>query len=103
MLPESVDSTAQVEALLRVLRRYADSGVGQKLAATFADLGEGEAAGLVAFEEGSNERIVESVLAAVHQKLALIVLDLQLEIGSTRLDAAKWAEDLSPDDFGGAP
>jgi hypothetical protein len=100
-LPEHVDSAGQVDALLRILRRYADSSLGRRLSDAFNELAEGGREGLPAFEAGSEERHVEAVLVAVHQKLSLIVLDLALEIGSARLDAAKWVDDIAPEDFGG--
>jgi hypothetical protein len=90
----------EVDHLLRILRRYADTPVGPKLTAALADLAETGTAGLVAFEPGSDERIVESVLAGIHQRLALIVADLRIEIGTVRLEARDWLENLSPDDFG---
>lgn len=91
----------EVDKLLRILRRYADSRVGPMLTAALAELAESGTGGLVAYEPGSDERIVESVLVGIHQQLALIVADLHLEIGTTRLDAREWLDDLSPDDFGG--
>jgi hypothetical protein len=101
MLPEHVDSAAQVAALLRLLHRYADSPMGVALSDALNELAEGEREGLSAFEEGSEARHLEAVLSAIHTKLAVVVLDLRLEIGSARLDGAKWADGVTPDDFGG--
>jgi hypothetical protein len=102
MLPDHVNSTAQVEALLRILRRYADSPMAPLLSHALMELADEGREGLPAFEEGSQERHVEAVLVAVFDKLALLLLDLRLEIGSTRLEAAKWVDEISPDDFGGS-
>ena len=90
----------QVEQLLRILRRYADSPIGQSLSASFSELANQGQAGLVAFEPGSWERCSEAVLVAVHQQLSLIVLDLMLEIGAERLEARRWLENIDPGDFG---
>lgn len=100
---EGIDSAEQVASLLRLLRRYADSAHGDALVAALRDLHDSGAAGLAAFEEGSPERHVEAVLVAIHQKLALLVMDLRLEIGHARLDAAEVLRDVTPEDFGGEP
>lgn len=88
--------------LLRTLRLYADSPIGQKLSDDLAAMAECGRAGLVAYEPGSHERHAQAVLAHIHLKLSILVLDMQLEIGTTRLEARKWLEDLDPDDFGGS-
>ncbi len=100
-LPDSVDSRAQVEALLRVLRRYADGPLAPVLSHEIEELAVGGRQGLPAFEEGSTQRQIAAVLVAIHEQLAALVLDLQLEIGAARLDASRWAEDVTPDQFGG--
>lgn len=96
----STDAEETLAGLLRVLRRYADSDLCERLSGEFADMAEQGTAGLVAFEPGSQERQVEAVVVAVHQKLALLLLDLRLEIGGTRLVAREWLDGASPDDFG---
>jgi hypothetical protein len=103
MTTDDIDSAATLDGLMRVLRRYADSPIAEKLSEEFAALAKEGIAGLVAFEEGSHERIVESVLAGVHQKLALLVLDLNIELGTARLEARRQLDDIDPSDFGGTP
>lgn len=93
-------SDERVAYLLRVLRKYADSRLGPQLSDAFAEIGKGEEAGLVAFEEGSDERIIESVCAGVHGILAALVTDLYVELGTARLEARRALEDIDPDDFG---
>jgi hypothetical protein len=100
MTTEATTSGAMTAHLLRVLRRYSDSRLGPQLAAAFKELGEGEAAGLPAFPEGSDERIVESVLAGAHGILASLVDALFLEIGREWVGARDWLEDVDPGDFG---
>lgn len=90
-----------VEDLLRILRRYADSSLGAPLAAELAALADSGVSGLTAHEPDSDERVVESVLAAIHQQLALLVVDLRLEIGYARIEAARLFKDVDPSDFGG--
>jgi hypothetical protein len=100
MTTEATTSEAMTQHLLRVLRKYADSRLGPQLAAAFKELGEGEAAGLPAFEVGSDERIVESVLAGAHGILASLVDALFLELGREWMEAERWLDDATPDDFG---
>ena len=101
----TAEDTSQdtLDRLMRVLRRYGDSPLCEKLSKLFADMAEQGEAGMVAFEPGSPERQVEAVVVVIHRKLALLLLDLRLEIGCTRLDALEWLEDVDPDDFGGTP
>lgn len=96
-----MSATEHVEHLLRILRRYADSSIGPLLVKELRELSECGRAGLVALEVGSDERIADSVLAAVHMKLAEIVDELYLEIGTARVDARKWLEGVDPSDFDG--
>jgi hypothetical protein len=98
----NTDAEETLASLLRVLRRYADSALCTKLSKEFADMAEQGRAGLVAFDPGSHERHVEAIVVTIHQKLSLLLLDLRLEIGSARLDAREWLDDVSPDDFGGS-
>lgn len=102
MTTPDIDSAATLDGLMRVLRRYADSPHGEKLGEKFAAWAEQGRAGLVAFEEGSEERHLEAVLVAIHQKLALLVMDLRIELGAERLEARRWLEDIDPTDFGGS-
>ena len=95
------DADETLALLVRILRRYADSSVGVRLSSHLAELARGEMEALPAFEAGSDERIVETVMVGIHQKLALLVDALHLEMGSARLDAAEWADGLDPDDFSG--
>lgn len=103
MTTDDIDSAATLEGLMRVLRRYADSPIGAKLSEEFKAWAEQGRAGLVAIEPGSQERELETVLIVVHQKLALLVMDLRIEIGTERLEARRQLEDIDPSDFGGEP
>ncbi len=95
------DSAAEVEAhLLRILRRYSGGGFARKLATALNELAEGEKAGLVAFDEGSDERQVEAVLAMLHSRLADLVLHFGIEIGTAVIEAREWLDDADPGDFG---
>jgi hypothetical protein len=100
MTTEATTSAETLAGLMRLLRKYADSAIGERLSKEFADMAEQGRAGLVAFEPGSEERHVEAVMIAVHQKLSLLLLDLWLELGTARLEGRGWLDDATPDDFG---
>jgi hypothetical protein len=100
MTTETPASEETLAGLMRVLRRYADSALCEKLSKDFADMAEQGRAGLVAFEPGSHERHAEAVMIMINQNLSLLLLELRLEIGTARLDARDWLDDATPDDFG---
>lgn len=94
------DAEDQLASLMRTLRRYSDTSLGRKLAVDLYEFADQAKAGMTAMEKGSDERQVEMILVVVFRRLADLILNLGIEIGTARIEAREWLDDIDPDDFG---